>query len=178
MGRPQRILHTSTDRRPGRWIGRWGPVCLGPLAAIVASLACNPNTSRPPFAPLPQAKVDTVTALRTTVLADLAARLSSEGLELRHTDARDGYLETRPFDPILQKRRTSDRTQPDHVVTFRFWIDSLPNRQTRITSEITHSRATDPSLPPRVNEVMTQPGEPGWEIYQRILTGVRTRFSG
>ncbi len=122
--------------------------------------------------------MDTVQAFRPTVLADIAGRLTAEGLEFQEANARDGYLETKPFDAVAQKRSGPSRTEPARVVTFRFWMDSLSNRQTRVTSEITHPNAADPSLPSRVKEVMSQPGDPGWDIFDRVLAGMRTRFGG
>ncbi len=167
---PPRAISTTRGARCS-----WS-LFVGLVLATVA--ACNPSTTRPPFPPFPQAAVDTVQAFRPTVMADLAARLTAEGLEFKKANARDGYLETRPYDAVAQKRAGASRTEPARVVTFRFWIDSLPNRQTRITAEITHPNASDPSLPSRVNEIMSRPGDPGWDIFDRVLAGTRTRFGG
>ncbi len=166
---PQAISATSGSRL------RWS-LLVGLLFGTVA--ACNPNTTRPPFTPFPQAVVDTVQAYRSTVVADIAGRLAAEGLEFKRANARDGYLETQPYDAVAQKRAGPNRTEPARVVTFRFWMDSLPNRQTRITAEITHPSTADPSLPSRVNDVMSRPGDPGWDIFDRVLTGMRKRFRG
>src|SRR2546430_17136705 len=74
-------------------------------------------------------------------------------------DARDGFLETRWFDP-RNPRSHRENTDPGHRVRVRIWADLVTPRQIQLAVETAYRRALDPSGPQREGELVAPPGSP------------------
>lgn len=142
----------------------------------MSAAACNPVTSRPEFLPFPEAVEDTVSAdLRQTVGA-LASALQAQGLPVNVASERDGYVETRRFDVRTGRARGADAHHPDRIAVLRFWAEATPRGTTRVQSEAAVRWTADPSLTPRLAEVMADEDHPARQLLDRVLDAIKRRF--
>lgn len=147
------------------------------IPAFIASLtACGAVNQRPYLEPLPGAALDTAHAVQMELIPEIGALVTAEGLDIRLSAPREGYLETGWYDTETARpvgRRTSD---PHRVVRLRFFTTPIGEELTEIRSEAVIRRTLDPSLPERENEMLAPPGHPGDELLRRILTAIEERF--
>ncbi|MFN2315107.1 MAG: hypothetical protein ABR602_00370 [Gemmatimonadales bacterium] len=125
----------------------------------MAVLACNPNTLRPPFLPLPQAvelELELPMGYAMEVTAE-ALRLDSIPVTVVH--ARDGYLETDWFE--------SRTGEPSHarplgveMVRVRAWATPGRVGHTDLIIETVYRPLADPSRPSRDLERLVSPDHP------------------
>ncbi len=144
------------------------------LLAVVA--ACGAVNDRPYLDPLPNAVVDTLHALPGVLIPEIEGMVMAEGLTVRLSTAREGYLETDWYDTETRRsgaRRTRD---PHRVVRLRFFANRIGEDLTELVTEAVIRRTLDPSLPERENERMVPAGHAGREILERILTALAERF--
>lgn len=125
------------------------PVSLGGLATLAVVLAaCNPNTTRPPFGPLPEAielELELPVAMAVQVVAE-ALRADSIPATLVRT--RDGYLET-PWFRSRDGAATTARPLGVEVVRVRGWATPGRAGHTDLQLEAVYRPLADPSRPPR-----------------------------
>lgn len=146
----------------------------GIVTAVVVSWACGSIGARPYLVPLPEARVDTLSAEPNAIIAALQALVVGEGLTVRVSSPAEGYLETDWYDTVTQSPGAGSGLDPRRAVRLRFFADRLGDDRTRLASEAVMRRAVDPSLPERQNEVMAPPGHPGAELLSRVLSAMRT----
>ena len=125
------------------------------LIAVAVMVGCQTATTRPGFAPVPDASSTQLRLAVAPITEMLAARLRADSIPLRIAEPRDGYIESewinapgwevvqgRPMGPAMDK--------------VRIWIDPLevplqpggPARS-RVTVEIVYRYLADPSRDPR-----------------------------
>ncbi len=146
--------------------------------AFVGGFACNPSNDRPAFQPFPQSVIDTIAGDPESVIQALAEHVGAEGIDIKRLSIVDAYLETERYDVEGGRRSAPNRTHPERVIVLRFWADVVGIRLTAVTAEVTHPRTSDPSLPPRLAEMMARPGHPGLLLLRKILDDVKEELSG
>jgi hypothetical protein len=118
------------------------------VALCTIAVACRPNTTRPPFPPLPEAAGTEVRLSVPEATRRFAEALRADSLPVRKVELRDGYLETRWFDAAT-KRPTQGRPTGTKVVRIRAWADPARPGSSQLTVETLYRPLADPSLPER-----------------------------
>jgi hypothetical protein len=115
---------------------------------LTGLLACHPGTTRPSFAPLPEAEIVEVRLLPSEATRHLAELLGADSIPARRVILQDGYIETQWFDSStgLPSRR---RPLGTRTVRVRAWADPGRPGFTLLTAETVYRPLADPSLPPR-----------------------------
>ena len=126
----------------------------------VAFLACTPVTTRPAFAPFPQAQVIVVRSTPDRVTAEASDWLAGEGVKIERASPRDGYLET----------------GWGGGVKLRCWADPAAPGTTRLTVEAAYRPAEDPSRTERDLELPVPKGRDGYRLAERLLAALSDRF--
>lgn len=155
---------TNSTPRPGRWHHAG-------VAAVLATLVlgCNPNTTRPPFGPLPQAmemELELPMTFATEVTAE-ALRVDSIPVEI--VQGRDGYLETGWFE-ARTGAPTSARPVGVEVVRVRGWATPGRVGHTDLRLEAVYRPLVDPSRPGRDLDRLVAADHP---VSRRLAAAVR-----
>jgi hypothetical protein len=111
-------------------------------------LACQPNTTRPPFDPVPEAAGTEVRLPVPQATQRLAEVLKADSIPLRKVRVRDGYMETGWFS-TASRRPASGRVIGPGVVRLRAWADPARPGSSQLTVETVYRPLRDPSLPDR-----------------------------
>jgi len=139
------------------------------LIAIACFVACGAGGVRPTFTAFPQAITDTIDGEPEDIVEHLSELLTEEGIESRWVRVREGYVETKWFDPVTRRMRGGRNLNADGIVRIRFWTDLVMEHQSVVVGEVVRRRVIDPSLPERETEVHVPPEHAGYEILQMIL---------
>ena len=139
------------------------------IVFLMAGAACGAGGVRPTFAPFPQAITDTVAGEPESIVERLSELLQAEGIELRWVRVREGYVETKWFDPITGGTGGGRSLNTDGIVRMRFWTDIVMEHQSVVVGEVVNRRLVDPSLPTRETEAHVPPEHPGHAILLQIL---------
>jgi len=115
--------------------------------ALILGAACQPNTSRPVFSPLPDAAGTEVRLTPAEATRQLAAALRADSIPVRKVMVRDAYLETGWFDAKTGRARSS--SLGTGVVLVRAWADPARPGSSQLAVETVYRPLADPSLPPR-----------------------------
>lgn len=110
--------------------------------------ACQPATTRPPFAPLPEAAGSELRLSVPEATRRLAEALRADSIPVRRVERRDGYLESPWFDAATG-RPTSRRPVGPGIVRVRGWADPARPGSTQLTVETLYRPLIDASLPER-----------------------------
>jgi len=131
--------------------------------------ACTPTTTRPAFAPMPEALHAVINAPpeRVTQFADSLLRADTIGV--RFVSLRDAFLETAEF-----AGAPGAAPVPPHRV--RLWADPDVPRKARVTIEAVYRPIEDPSRTTRDLERASPPGSPGQLRAQRLLTALKDKL--
>lgn len=143
-------------------------LALAGLIAI-ACWACGAGAVRPRFEPFPEAIVDTVTGQPDALAERISELLMEEGIELRWVREREGYVETKWFNPVTGETGGGRSLNTYEIVRMRFWTDLAMEHQSVVVGEAVHRRVVDPSLPERQREVHIPRNHPGHEILGRVF---------
>ncbi|MBI1966580.1 MAG: hypothetical protein HYS40_01190 [Gemmatimonadetes bacterium] len=131
-----------------------------PILAALLFVACTPATTRPAFAPFPQAQVIVVRGSPEQVTAEANAWLAGDGVQIALASPRDGYLET----------------DWHSGVKLRCWANPAAPGTTRIFVEAVYRPAQDPSRTERDLELPVPKGHDGYRLAERLLTALGDRF--
>lgn len=125
--------------------------------------ACTPTTTRPPFAPVPEALHVVLNAPPADVTQAAQAILQADSIPLpvRFVNLRDGFLETRAF-------AGSHR--------LRVWADPDVPGKSRVTIEAVYRPMEDPSRTPRDLERAAPPGSPGQLRAEQLLAALKEKL--
>jgi hypothetical protein len=149
----------SASEGPGRTIGR--PVTgrghrLAPSLALafagglslLAATACRPNSTRPPFPPVPEAAWTEIRLSPTEAVRLLAEALKADSIPPSRVELRDNWLETRWFDATTG---VPARHRPigAQTVRVRAWADPTHPGNSKVFVETVYRPVTDPSVPER-----------------------------
>ena len=142
---------------------------------LMGAAACGAGI-RPAYSPMPNARVDSVNAQPAAVIQEIAARMGAENIGLQWSSPDEGYLESQWYNIVTRESGVTSRSNPEQVILMRFWADPIGPDKARITSEVVIKGTTDPSVPPREQEIMAPPGHAGHQFLDRVLSGVIQRF--
>jgi hypothetical protein len=141
------------------------------LCAVAGLAACTPATSRPPFAPLPQATALEVVADPPAVAREAGSWLTAAGVPVVRNSEIDRYVETGWYAP----RPDSSGVGFPHQVKTRLWADPAGVGRTRVTVETVYRPVDDPSRLPRDLEVLVPAA--GAVTADRLVTALKERFT-
>jgi hypothetical protein len=122
---------------------------------------CTPTTTRPAFAPMPEALHAVINAPpeRVTQFADSLLRVDT--IRVRFVNLRDAFLETREF-------AGSHR--------LRVWADPDVPGKSRVTIEAVYLPMEDPSRTPRDLERAAPPGSPSQLRAEQLLAALKDKL--
>jgi hypothetical protein len=129
------------------------------FALLVA--ACTPASTRPPFAPVPEAQHVVINAppARVTQFADSVLR--ADTIAVHFVSARDAFLETEEFAGTHR---------------LRLWADPDVPGKSRVTIEAVFQPAEDPSRTRRDLERASLPGSPGFLRAEQLLAALKDKL--
>src|SRR2546427_10487259 len=105
-----------------------------PVVCALLVAACTPATTRPSFAPVPEALHAVINAPPNRVTLEAGDIPKADTIPVRFASLRDAWLETAPFAGTYRPRP---------------WADPPVPGQSRVTIEAVHRPAADSSPPPR-----------------------------
>lgn len=138
----------------------WGIVG-GAWVFTLVFAACNPRTSRPPFAPIPEALHAVINAPPARVTAVADSLLRADTVAMRYMNLRDAFLETAEFSGT-------------HRV--RLWADPDVPGKSRVTIEAVYRPTEDPSRSPRDLERAAPPESPGLQRAAQLLAALKDKL--
>ncbi len=123
--------------------------------------ACTPTTTRPAFAPMPEALHAVINAPpeRVTQFAD--SLLRADTIRVRFVNRRDAFLETSEFAGTHR---------------LRLWADPDVPGKARVTIEAVYRPIEDPSRTRRDLERAAPPGSPGQLRAQQLLAALKDKL--
>lgn len=146
------------------------------LAALAVLAACQPNTTRPSFTPMPEAAATEVRLPPQQAAGRLAEALEADSIPVR-LQARDAYLES-PWLDSATWRPTSRRPIGTGVVKLRAWVDPGRPGNSLLIVETLYRPLADPSLPDRELERQVPRDHPLAAKVEAILEAMVKRFGG
>jgi hypothetical protein len=116
--------------------------------------------------------IDTIAGAPEEIVEHLTELLQEEEIELRWVRNREGYVETKWFDPVTGETGGGRSLNTAGVVRIRFWTDLVMEHRSVVVGEAVRRRVVDPSLPDRETEVHVPEDHPGYEIMLRVFEGL------
>jgi hypothetical protein len=153
-------------------------VFVSAIVVLIVCGACGAGGVRPTFHPFPEAITDTVVGEPATIVEQLSELLQDEGIELRWVRVREGYVETKWFDPVVGTTGGGRSLNTGGIVRLRFWTDLVSEHESVVVGEAVHRRVVDPSLPVRLTEAHVAPGHPGHQLLQLIFESLASGDHG
>ena len=123
--------------------------------------ACTPASTRPSFAPVPEALHAVINASPAEVTQTAQGLLAADSIALHFVSLRDAFLETQEF-------------AGTHRV--RLWADPDVPGKTRVTIEAVYRPMADPSRTPRDLERAAPPGSPGQLRAEQLLAALKDKL--
>jgi hypothetical protein len=123
--------------------------------------ACNPRTTRPSFAPLPEAVRVVINAPPARVTAFADSLLRADTVAVSFVSVRDAFLETKPFAGTHR---------------LRLWAEPDVSGKSRVTIEAVYRPREDPSRTMRDLERASPPGSPGEQRAQLLLAALKEKL--
>jgi hypothetical protein len=132
-------------------------------AAVAAVLlaSCTPATTRPPFAPYPEALRAIVNAPPAQVARQAQVLLATDSIPVRFVSPRDAFLETRDFAGTMK---------------LRLWADPDVPGKSRVTVEAVYRPIEDPSRTQRDVERAAPPGSAGYLQAEKLLAALKEKL--
>jgi len=146
--------------------------------AVVAGAGCQPNTTRPPFTPVPDAAGTEIRLTVPEATRELAQALRADSIPTRQVHPRDGYMETGWFDARSGRVVRGSRAVGSGVVRIRAWADPSRPGSSQLTVETLYRPLLDPSLPERELERQVARDHPTAVKVEAALKSLVTRFGG
>lgn len=125
------------------------------------AVACNPATTRPSFAPVPEALHAVINAPPSTVTRHAQEMLTADTIAVQFVSLRDAFLETKEFAGTHR---------------LRLWADPDVPGKARVTIEAVYRPQEDPSRTPRDLERAAPPGSPGQLRAQQLMAALREKL--
>jgi hypothetical protein len=130
-------------------------------AFVLGVAACSPTTTRPSFAPLPEAAHTVVNAPPAVVAEAAAALLTADTIPVRFVSKRDAWLETKDFAGTYR---------------VRLWADPDVPGKSRVTIEAVYRPIADASRTERDLEVAAPADSPGQVRAARLLAALQEKL--
>ena len=131
--------------------------------------ACNPATTRPSFAPYPEALHAVINAPPAKVTEEAKAWLAAQGPPVQHASPIDGFLETGWYD-------ATDSSAARVRVKIRLWADPDVPGKSRVTVEAVYRPIEDPSRTPRDLERAVPEDSAGQRLAERLLKALSEKL--
>jgi hypothetical protein len=128
---------------------------------VLVFSACNPATTRPSFAPIPEALHAIINAVPAVVTHEAQALLAADTIRVRFVSERDAWLETSEFAGTHR---------------LRLWADPDVPGKSRVTIEVVYRPIDDPSRPLRDLERAALPGSAGQQHAARLLEALKDKL--
>ena len=144
--------------------------------AVVA--ACQPNTTRPSFPPLPEAPGREVRLPVPMATRRLAEALKADSIPTQKVRLQDGYIETPWFEARNGRPAGQQRAIGTGVVRIRAWADPARSGSSQLTVETLYRPRVDPSLPYRELERQVGPDHPVARKVDTALQKLVDRYGG
>jgi hypothetical protein len=149
-----------------------------PWLGLCLAAACQPNTTRPPFPPLPEAAGTEIRLSTPEATRRLAEALRADSLPVRRVAPRDGYIETFWFNAATRRPIRGRRPVGPNVVRIRAWADPARPGSSHLTVETLHRPLADPSLPERELERQVARNHPVAVKVEAALRKLVERYGG
>jgi hypothetical protein len=143
---------------------------------VGVSLACQPNTGRPVFGPLPESAATEIRLTPREATRQLADALRADSVPVRKLLLRDAYLETGWFDEKTGRLRSNPMARG--AVRVRAWADPARPGSSVLSVETVYRPLADPSLPERELERQVPAKNPVAVKVDSVLQGMVKRFGG
>lgn len=124
-------------------------------------VACTPSTTRPPFAPIPEALHAVINARPADVTQAAHELLTADTIAVRFVSLQDAFLET---DEFAGTQRV------------RLWADPDVPGKSRVTIEAVYRPVEDPSRTRRDLERASPPGSPGQLRAVKLLASLKEKL--
>jgi hypothetical protein len=147
------------------------------LLAAWLALACQPNTTRPSFGPLPEAAGTEVRLPVRDATRHLAEDLKASAIPIRKVMVRDGYLESGWFS-AKTGRPTAGRPLGTGTVRVRAWADPARPGSSLLSVETSYRPTADPSLPERELDRQVPGDHPVARKVSDVLKKMVERYGG
>jgi hypothetical protein len=141
---------------------------------LLALLACQPATTRPPFAPLPAAEEAVVDLTVSEATTAVAQALVDDSIPVATVAPRDGYFETGWF-IAASGLPTTIRPLGDSVVRVRGWVNAYGKERGSIRVETAVRPLANPALPPRELDRQAPQDNPAAMRVARVLEAMARR---
>jgi hypothetical protein len=148
------------------------------LALGVAAAACQPNTSRPGFDPLPEAAGTEVRLPVKDATRYLADALRADSIPIRRVMIRDGYLESNWFYSKTKRPVQGHRPLGPGIVRVRAWADPSRPGSSQLSVETSYRLLADPSLPGRELDRQVPRNHPIGKEVEAALKQLVDRYGG
>ena len=148
------------------------------LGLCCAAVACQPNTTRPPITPLPEAAGTEVRLPVRDATRRLAEVLRADSVPLRRVSLRDGYMESGWFDAATRRPAGNRRAIGPGFVRIRAWADPARPGSSQLTIETLYRPLVDPSLPERELEREVARNHPIAVKVEATLRQMVARYGG
>ena len=145
---------------------------------FATAAACQPNTTRPSFLPVPEAAGTEVRLPVRQATQRLAEALKADSIPVRSVQIRDGYLETGWFATAGRRPIAPRQAIGPGVVRVRAWADPARPGSSQLTVETIYRPLRDPSLPDRELEREVRPDHPVAIKVVAVLQGLVQRYGG
>ena len=132
-----------------------------PAICALFVVACTPATTRPAFAPFPEALHAVINAPPADVTREAQALLRADTVGVHFASLRDGFLETQEFGGTHR---------------LRLWADPDVPGKSRVTIEAVYRPAEDPSRTRRDLERASPPGSPGFLRAEQLLAALKDKL--
>ena len=140
--------------------------------------ACQPNTTRPGFVPLPEAAGTEVRLPVREATRNLGEALRAAAVPVRRVAIRDGYIETGWFNAKTGQPTRAGSSIGANIVRVRAWADPARPGSTQLAVETTYRSLVDPSLPERELERQVPRNHPVAVKVEEVLRKLVERYGG
>jgi hypothetical protein len=131
------------------------------FAFVLLFTSCAPATTRPAFAPVPEALHAVINAPPADVTQAAQAILTADSIPVRFVSPQDAFLETKEFAGTHR---------------LRLWADPDVPGKSRVTIEAVYQPTEDPSRTPRDRERAAPPGSPGQLRAEQLLAALKDKL--
>jgi len=136
---------------------------------VVLCAACTPATTRPSFAPYPEALHAVINARPARVTEEAKTWLVAQGAAVEHASPLDAFLETGWYD-------ATDSSATPVRVKLRLWADPDVPGKSRVTVEAVYRPIEDPSRTARDLERAVPQNSAGQRLAERLLEALSEKL--